>query len=523
MIWTERCLQLRNSSNINMFLPRVVIAYPIFSSCCVRGVDDGREESRVVWSVIAVMFFLGVAVAAAERRVPEDNPSIQAAVDAAGGGDLILVAPGTYHETITIKQKKNIILRGDVDLKFSETEPCWDTVSHPVLDVVLSGSIYVISSNRITIERLTVSGPGPGIQVEGTPEAHATDISVRYCNLLCNEGGAIELVDHFRRVSVMCSNACLSGGRTQLLESNTLPHQADIHVTCTASFFRSQGSAPGLNNLGEVIVAVIDSGIDRTIPSLGCRMYRNPDELPDNGIDDDGNGYVDDVYGWDFRDEDPDSLSGSKLHWHGTFVAGVIAGTFDSPTTMDRGTPGVKIMDLRLLDSKALFYTSDWPKLVRAIDYAVANGARIINLSVYASKGPPRSVREAILRALQSGVLVVGIAGNDSAELGPIANWEEVLTIGAVDREGQPALFSNVGPELDLASLGVGVLSFLPGGLLGTASGTSFAAPRVAGLAALHLSERPNLSPEEVKELLKQSASDVHVPGKDPETGWGVI
>jgi len=458
-----------------------------------------------------------------ELRVPGEYPTIQAAVDAAGGGDLILIAPGTYHEIITVKRKKNVILRGDVNLEFSETIPCWDTVSHPVLDVVLSGSIYVVSSNRITIERLTISGPGPGIQVEGTPEAHATDISVRYCNLLCNERGAIELVNHFRRVSVMCSNACLSGGRTQVLESNALPHQADIHVTCTADFFRPQGSVPGLSTLGEVIVAVIDSGIDRAIPSLGCRIWRNPGELPGNGIDDDGNGYVDDVYGWDFRDDDPDSLTGSDLHWHGTFVAGVIAGSVEPHTAMSEGVSSVKIMDLRLLDSKALFYTSDWPKLVRAIDYAVANGARIINLSVYTSKEPPPFVREAMVRALQSGVLIVGIAGNDSAELGPIANWEEVLTIGAIDREGQPAPFSNIGPQVDLATLGVDVLSFLPGGLLGTASGTSFAAPRVAGLAALHLSERPNLSPEEVEELLRQSAIDAGTPGKDPKTGWGVI
>jgi len=473
---------------------------------------------NLFWLLIAIMAFCGGLAVAAERRVPEDFPTIQAAVDAARSGDIVLISPGTYQETVTIRRKKNLIVRGEVDLEFSEGIACWDTVSHAVLPIALSGSIRVVASEGITIERMTVTGSGPGIQVD-----RAVDISIRYCNLLCNEGGALVLVDGFRRVGVMCSNACLNEGESHILGTGELPHQADVMMTCNLSFFESTDPKPVLGDLGEVVVAVIDSGIDRTIPALSCRMWRNHGEVPDNRIDDDANGYVDDVYGWDFRDNDSDSLVGSPLYWHGTFVAGVIADAVEPHTKMGEGVPSVSIMDLRFLDSEGLFYTSDWPKLIRAIDYAIDNGARMINLSVYASKEPPPSVREAVLRALQNGVLVVVIAGNASAELGSIANWEEVLTIGATDQRGRPARFSNVGPEVDLASLGVDVLSLMPGGLLATESGTSFAAPRVAGLAALHLSQRPNLSPEEVEELLKRSAIDVGPPGKDPETGWGVL
>jgi len=274
----------------------------------------------------------------------------------------------------------------------------------------------------------------------------------------------------------------------------------------------------------DIVVAVIDSGIDRSIPALADRMWRNPDEVPGNGIDDDGNGYVDDVYGWDFRDDDPDSLSGTPLHGHGTFVAGLIAAAFDASTGAGGVAPRVRLMDLRFLDSRALFYASDWRKLAAAIDYAVDNGARVINLSVYAKLTPPAYVRDALRRAVTHGVLVVGIAGNDGTDrIGYFGAWPEVLAVAAVDRYGRPARFSNRGPEVDLAGPGVQVVSFAPGGELIAGSGTSFAAPHVAGTAALLLSLHPDLSLDELVELLTGSAADLDVPGPDPATGAGLV
>ncbi len=274
----------------------------------------------------------------------------------------------------------------------------------------------------------------------------------------------------------------------------------------------------------DIVVAVIDSGIDRTIPVLADRMWRNPDEVPGNGIDDDGNGYVDDVYGWDFRDDDPDSLSGTPIHGHGTFVAGLIAAAFDAATGAGGVAPRVRLMDLRFLDSRALFYARDWRKLAAAIDYAVDNGARVINLSVYAKLTPPAYVRDALRRAVAHGVLVVGIAGNDGTDrVGYFGKWPEVLAVGAVDRNGRPARFSNRGPEVDLAGPGVQVVSFSPGGELVAGSGTSFAAPHVAGTAALLLSLHPDLSLEELVELLTGTAEDLDAPGPDPATGAGLV
>lgn len=273
----------------------------------------------------------------------------------------------------------------------------------------------------------------------------------------------------------------------------------------------------------EIVVAVIDSGIDRTIPALAGRMWVNPGESAGNGRDDDGNGYVDDMHGWDFRDGNPDSMVGSSLNWHGTFVAGILAASFDQATGVGGIAPRVRIMDLRFLDSRGLFYASDWPRLARAIDYAVDNGARVINISIYAKVQPPAYVHDAIRRAASHGVLIVGIAGNDGASVGFFGRYPEVLTVAAVDRHGQAASFSNTGPQVDLAAPGVDVQSYYPGGSLRTGSGTSFAAPYVAGTAALMLSVNPSLTPSDIIAALCSSAIDLGPPGRDHATGHGLL
>jgi len=414
-----------------------------------------------------------------------------------------VVRPGIYHEVVMIDRRSDLVIQGITDCTFSAGVPCWDAVADGALFVTIDGSIHIVSSQRITVEGLTITGQGPGVRISGTAGRPSESVSIRYCNLLCNEGAAVELSEPYREVSVSCSNACLSDGQMRILgTADAFPHQADVHVTCSLRY--SAVAGPDGSPAGQpVIVAIIDSGIDRTIPALGCRMWVNAREIPDNGLDDDSNGYIDDVYGWDFQDEDPDSLSGSPLHWHGTFVAGVLADAVEPEAGLTDEVVDVRIMDLRFLDSDGLFTTSEWVQLVRAIDYALANGADIINMSIYASDQPPRVVRDAVNRAVAAGALVVAIAGNDGGPLGPIASWEEVLTVTAQDREGTVASFANTGEAVDVGALGVGVLSLLPGGELATKEGTSFAAPWIAGLAALHLSENPAISPSALEDWLR--------------------
>jgi len=273
----------------------------------------------------------------------------------------------------------------------------------------------------------------------------------------------------------------------------------------------------------DVVVAVIDSGIDTTAPQLQGKIWTNPEEIPGNGIDDDHNGYVDDVHGWDFRDNDNSSLSGSKIHWHGTFVAGIIA----AQPGKDKAAgvaPGVRIMDLRLLDSKNLFYGSDWKKYAAAIDYAVDNGADIINMSIYANGKPPLVLEQALQRAAKHGVIVVGITGNDGkSQVSYPGRYSSVLAVSATDQSDHLASFSNYGSEVAVAAPGEKVTSIFPGGYAGTSSGTSFAAPHVSGTLALILSSHPEITPQKAVALMEKTSVDLGGSGTDRQFGAGLV
>ena len=482
---------------------------------------------RVILLVTTAVALSVAAANASEMLVPDAFPTIQAAVDAAAAGDVVLVAPGVYEETVVIRRRSDLTLRGVNTLPILDKVSCWRLAADVLGQVTISGSVIIDASERIAIEWLTITGTGPGIWIGGTESRPSEVVEVRFCNVVCNEEGALVLAEHYRGLSFACSNACLSTDSTDPWRTAAgASEEIDVLVTCSMAYAR--GAEPGdLEESTPVVVAVIDSGIDRTVPGLSCHMWINPGEIAGNGIDDDGNGYVDDVYGWDFEDEDADSMSGSSLHWHGTFVAGVIADVVGeaaiSMAPEDPAPAALRLMDLRVLDRNGLYYTSDWEDLARAIDYAVANGAQVVNVSLYATQEPPGFVRDAFLRAVAAGVLIVGIAGNSADELGPISNWEEVMTVAALTAENEPALFSNVGSQVDVAALGVDVLSLIPGGVLHVASGTSFAAPRVAGLAVLHLAQTPGLTGAALEQLLKAESLDVGDAGWDMETGWGKL
>ena len=273
----------------------------------------------------------------------------------------------------------------------------------------------------------------------------------------------------------------------------------------------------------DIVVAVIDSGVDTTVEQLSGKIWTNPREIPGNGIDDDRNGYIDDIHGWDFRDNDPSSLVGSKIYWHGTFVAGIIAA--QPGTDKVAGVaPGIRIMDLRFLNSKNLFYGSDWKKFAKAVNYAVDNGAQIINLSVYSNGKPPLILEQALQQAAQRGVIIVGIAGNGSkSQVSYPARYTSVLAVSATDRNDCLANFSNYGADITVAAPGEKVTSIFPGGSAGTCSGTSFAAPHVSGTLALILSSNPALTSSQAIDLLKQTSVHLDDCSGDSQFGAGLI
>ncbi len=290
------------------------------------------------------------------------------------------------------------------------------------------------------------------------------------------------------------------------------------------------------------VVAIIDSGLDWQHPDIDRRrLWRNPGEIPDNGIDDDGNGYVDDVIGWNFVED-------NNLPWdqdgHGTFVAGIIGAATGNGYGIAGINPDARLMILKALGTFGRGYGS---AVARAVLYAADNGADIINLSLGTHSYTPL-LHMAINRARKKGIIIVVAAGNQARRTGGHfpAGLPGVITVTATDRQDRRAPFSNWGSHVDIAAPGVDVLSlrargtdllaFIPGvkyelgkgvvepdGAFYRASGTSFAAPMVSGTLSLVLSRRPEVSRTQAVRMILQSARDIEIPGFDNFTGYGLL
>ena len=272
----------------------------------------------------------------------------------------------------------------------------------------------------------------------------------------------------------------------------------------------------------EVIVAILDSGIDYQHLDLADSIWTNTDEIPNNGIDDDANGYVDDINGWDFQDSDNDSLSGSLIHYHGTFVAGLIAAQV-SETAIAGVAPNVQLMDLRILDRRNRFKRRDWPSITSAVHYAIDNGAQVINLSIFSNEEPPVEFHNALRRAIAQNVVVVGATGNSAPEVQYPGRYDEVLAIGAIDAENNIATYSVAGPQVAFVAPGSSVDSLMPNNTYGNSSGTSWSAAYVSGAIALLLSVHPDISRREIMDSLIMSSEDLGSAGPDEDFGYGLI
>jgi subtilisin family serine protease len=303
------------------------------------------------------------------------------------------------------------------------------------------------------------------------------------------------------------------------------------------SAWRSLGPRPA-----PVIVAVIDTGLDWNHLDFDWEnIWRNPGEVPDNRLDDDGNGYVDDIIGWDFFG---DGNNPWDHDGHGTFVSGIIAASTGNGIGIAGINPHARIMVLKALNS---FGHTRASYVARAIQYAADHGARVINLSL---GGPDRTELEtaAIDYAASKGVIVVVASGNEGESLearGP-ASHPGVITVASTGLQDERVVFSNWGPQVSIAAPGLDILGLrarrtdtirdIEGTVYESgaayvgddrryyrAGGTSFSAPLVTGVASLLLSKNPALTAEQVTRMILHSARDVDVPGRDQFTGYGLL
>jgi subtilisin family serine protease len=269
---------------------------------------------------------------------------------------------------------------------------------------------------------------------------------------------------------------------------------------------------PSTINTETPVVAVVDTGIDpnHNVFKQSGAIWTNPYEIPANGIDDDNNGYIDDVRGWNFINNTPTAWDDDG---HGTHVSGIVIGVATDILAATVAQAPIRVMPLKFLGADGSGSTS---MAIKAIYYAVNNGAKVINNS-WGGSNYSAALHEAIAFAYEHNVVVITASGNSGKnnDAGPIypsslTDVPSLISVAAINDAELIATFSNYGKSsVHIGAPGVSIISTLPNNAFGYSSGTSMAAPFVAGLAALAFREATNLSAYQIKELLMDAGNDV--------------
>lgn len=295
-------------------------------------------------------------------------------------------------------------------------------------------------------------------------------------------------------------------------------------LDCAVAWDHTQGDG--------VVVAVIDTGGDYLHADLAAAVWENPGEVADNGMDDDGNGYIDDWLGWNFATYGGGTANNNPWdgHGHGTHCAGTIAGVGNNAIGIIGVAPQARVMIVKGLSDGGSGYSSD---LAQCVVYAVDNGADVLSCS-WSGSGTSQILIDAFNYAHSNGVVNVAAAGNnnaDAANFNP-ANIDNVIAVSATDATDAKASFSNYGTLIDVAAPGVDILSLRADSTsMGTpvdtgytrANGTSMACPHAAGVCALIVARTPGLAPDTVRAILRATADDIGDPGVDIYFGHGRI
>jgi subtilisin family serine protease len=304
--------------------------------------------------------------------------------------------------------------------------------------------------------------------------------------------------------AALCATAASAAARPDPELADQWALQGDGPMGAASAWSRITG--------GDVTVAVVDTGVDLSHRDLAPNLWTNPGEVPGNGIDDDGDGLVDDVHGADFvnRDGDPTDDNG-----HGTHVAGIVAARGNNGVGVAGLAWRARIMAVKVLGPDA---SGDMATVAEGVRYAVAHGARVINLSL-TGPSPGADLAAAVAEAAAADVLVVAAAGNTHADDDAIAAYPAALdapnlvAVTSSDQRGALAPSASFGrASVDLAAPGEEILSTARGGGYELRSGSSMAAAQVSGAAVLLASARPGIGWEGMRAALLGSARPTSLP-----------
>lgn len=283
---------------------------------------------------------------------------------------------------------------------------------------------------------------------------------------------------------------------------------ADADIDAPEAWDIATGSA-------DVVVAILDSGMDLTHVDLTGNLYSNPGETL-NGVDDDGNGFIDDINGWDFRDNDNDPSDPSALcSSHGTHTAGTVGAVGNNGIGVTGVAQTVRIMPLRAFYALSIFCTAQDADLIEAMDYMKRMNVPISNNS-WGGGPASQMIRNAV--AGTRGLFVAS-AGNEGSDNDALPSYpasygmENIVSVAATTDTDALASFSNFGvTAVDLGAPGDDILSTTRGNTYGQLSGTSMAAPHVAGAAAVLLGNDPTLTAHELRAKLLKSTDFKGLP-----------
>lgn len=268
------------------------------------------------------------------------------------------------------------------------------------------------------------------------------------------------------------------------------------------------------------VVAVIDTGVDVTHPDLAGSMWVNPGEIPGNGIDDDGNGYIDDIHGIDAADE-ARTATPMDVDGHGTHVAGIIAASAGNRMGVAGVSPGAKLLACKIEDAKGYLQTA---AAIRCLDYILDLKSRanhpvnvIVANASWGGGWADAALLDALTRTSAAGVLFVAAAGNSAMDMSEGWNFlpagyhlPNIISVGATDARDRRADFSNTGRQrVDIFAPGASILSTVPGGGYAIYGGTSMAAPHVSGLVALLYAQAPERDWRTVRNLVLSGGQEV--------------
>ncbi len=352
----------------------------------------------------------------------------------------------------------------------------------------------------------------------------------------------LETIRNLSGVESVFPNYVYSINQLNLPNDSLLSEQWGLFAT---NMMQAWGKATGKG----ILVGVVDTGIDYYHPDLiGNLWINNVEDINKNGtfepwhyleirngisgdlngIDDDGNCFIDDVIGFDFVNQHIRNIGEASIpdptpwdeHSHGTAVSGVIAAIRNNIIGISGAAPNAKIVTIRVMDATGNGESDD---IASGIVYGALNDVHILNFSFGEDYDSPL-LHDAIKFAYSMGCVMIGSSGNNGHDRRHYpSDYEEVISVGSVDLRLVRNIRSNYGSRLDCVAPGVSIMSTQQGGVYKTFSGTSLAAPFVASLSAMLLELDSTLTPAEIKSIIKSTTYDIDPPGWDIFTGAGLV